>query len=150
MKKIITAVMILVVALVVLTGCKKNATVYYLNFKPEADTAWQALAKEYEKQTGIKVNVVTAAEGKYEETLTSEMNKSSAPTLFQISGLVGYDVWKEYCLDLKDTNIYKQFFRFQEIYFHLFQNLRRLFLKYSLIKCSVLTLCINDFVFLNN
>lgn len=108
MKKIITAVMILVVALVVLTGCKKNATVYYLNFKPEADTAWQALAKEYEKQTGIKVNVVTAAEGKYEETLTSEMNKSSAPTLFQISGLVGYDVWKEYCLDLKDTDIYKQ------------------------------------------
>lgn len=108
MKRIITAVMILVVSLVILTGCKKNPTVYYLNFKPEADSAWQKLAKKYEDTTGIEVNVVTAAEGKYEETLTSEMNKSSAPTLFQISGLVGYDVWKEYCLDLKDTAIYRE------------------------------------------
>lgn len=108
MKRIITVVMILVVGLVVLTGCKNKATVYYLNFKPEADSAWQKLADKYEKETGVTVNVVTAAEGKYEETLTSEMNKSSAPTLFQISGLVGYDVWKEYCLDLKDTAVYKE------------------------------------------
>lgn len=108
MKRIITAVIVLVLGLVVLTGCKKKATVYYLNFKPEADSAWQKLADKYEEETGITVNVVTAAEGKYEETLTSEMNKSSAPTLFQISGLVGYDVWKEYCLDLKDTDVYKE------------------------------------------
>lgn len=109
MKKIITAVIVLFLMVVVLVGCdRKGGGVYYLNFKPEADAAWQKLAKEYEKQTGVSVKVVTAAEGKYEETLTSEMNKSSAPTLFQISGLVGYDVWKEYCLELSDTDVYKE------------------------------------------
>ena len=36
------------------------------------------------------------------------MNKSSAPTLFQISGPVAYETWKDYCLDLKDTAIYKE------------------------------------------
>ena len=32
MKRIITVVMVLILGLVVLTGCKKKATVYYLNF----------------------------------------------------------------------------------------------------------------------
>ena len=36
-------------------------SVYYLNFKPEADEAWQALAKTYTEQTGVPVTVVTAA-----------------------------------------------------------------------------------------
>ena len=106
MKKIITAVTVLVLTLVALAGCDRSTGVYYLNFKPEADAAWQKLAKEYEKETGVSVKVVTAAEGKYEETLTSEMNKSSAPTLFQINGLVGYNVWEEYCLDLSDSKVY--------------------------------------------
>ena len=79
-----------------------------MNFKPEADKAWIDLAKKYTEETGVKVTVVTAAEGKYEETLTTEMNKSSAPTLFQINGPVAYETWKDYCLDLKDTNLYKE------------------------------------------
>ena len=40
-------------------------SVYYLNFKPEADEAWQALAKTYTEQTGVPVTVVTAASGTY-------------------------------------------------------------------------------------
>ena len=55
--------------------------VYYLNFKPEADEAWQALAKAYTDETGTEVTVVTAASGQYETTLQSEMAKSDAPTL---------------------------------------------------------------------
>ena len=35
--------------------------VYYLNFKPEQDEQWQALAKSYTEQTGVPVTVVTAA-----------------------------------------------------------------------------------------
>ena len=76
--------------------------VYYLNFKPEQDEAWQNLAKAYTEETGTDVTVVTAASGQYETTLQSEMAKSDAPTLFQVNGPVGLKNWKDYCYDLKD------------------------------------------------
>ena len=82
--------------------------VYYLNFKPEADEAWQNLAKAYTEETGVDVQVVTAASGQYETTLQSEMAKSDAPTLFQVNGPVGLKSWKDYCYDLKDSDIYSQ------------------------------------------
>ena len=85
-----------------------TGSVYYLNFKPEADAQWQELAKIYEEETGVKVTVVTAASGQYETTLKSEMGKSEAPTLFQVNGPVGLASWKDYCADLSDTEIYKQ------------------------------------------
>ena len=82
--------------------------VYYLNFKPEQDEAWQNLAKAYTEETGTDVTVVTAASGQYETTLQSEMAKSDAPTLFQVNGPVGLKNWKDYCYDLKDSDIYSQ------------------------------------------
>lgn len=82
--------------------------VYYLNFKPEADEAWQNLAKAYTEETGTAVTVVTAASGQYETTLQSEMAKSDAPTLFQVNGPVGLKNWKDYCYDLKDSEIFSQ------------------------------------------
>ena len=82
--------------------------VYYLNFKPEADQAWQSLAATYTEQTGVEVKVVTAASGDYENTLTAEMGKSSAPTLFQCGNQQGLETWKDYCLDLSDTDVYKE------------------------------------------
>ena len=82
--------------------------VYFLNFKPEQDEAWQNLAKAYTEETGVPVTVQTAAEGTYEQTLTSEMNKTDAPTLFQVNGPVGLAKWEDFCKDLKDTEIYKQ------------------------------------------
>ena len=82
--------------------------VYYLNFKREADEAWQNLAKAYTEETGTEVTVVTAASGQYETTLQSEMAKSDAPTLFQVNGPVGLKNWKDYCYDLKDSEIYSQ------------------------------------------
>ena len=84
-----------------------EGSVYYLNFKPEADDAWQALAKEYTKETGVDVTVVTAASNKYEETLMAEMSKSEAPTLFHVNGPVGLKNWKDYAMDLSDTDVYK-------------------------------------------
>ena len=84
-----------------------NGKVYYLNFKPEQDQQWQDLAKLYTEQTGVPVTVVTAASGEYENTLMSEMEKSEAPTLFQVNGPVGLKNWKDYCYDLKDTELYK-------------------------------------------
>ena len=74
--------------------------VYYLNFKPEADQAWQDLAKTYTEQTGVEVKVVTAASGEYDNTLAAEMDKDAAPTMFQ--------TWGEYALDLSDTDFVKE------------------------------------------
>ena len=83
-------------------------SVYYLNFKPEADEAWQALAKTYTEQTGVPVTVVTAASGTYEQTLTSEMDKSEAPTMFQVGNPGAVATWGEYCLDLTGTDVYNE------------------------------------------
>ena len=84
----------------------EGGKVYYLQFKPEVDEAWQAIAKEYTEATGVEVKVVTAASGTYEETLMSEIAKEDAPTLFQINGPVGYQNWKDYTLNLADTDLY--------------------------------------------
>lgn len=91
-----------------LAGCKgkdKNE-VYFLNFKPESASVYEELASIYEKETGIPVKVVTAAANNYEQTLKSEIAKSSAPTIFQVNGPVGYSSWKDYCLDIKDSKLY--------------------------------------------
>lgn len=82
--------------------------VYYLNFKPEANDAWQDLAKTYTEKTGVPVKVVTAASGEYQDTLLAEMDKSSAPTLFQCGTPSGVKTWNDYCLPLDGTPIMDQ------------------------------------------
>ena len=82
--------------------------VYYLNFKPEADAAWQKLAEDYTAETGVPVKVVTAASGTYSETLTAEMDKSEMPTLFQCGNKAGLDTWGDFCYDLTDSAVYKE------------------------------------------
>ena len=83
-----------------------TGSVYYLNFKPEQDEAWQKLAETYTAETGVPVTVLTAASGTYEETLMAEMGKTEAPTLFQVNGPVGLANWKDYCYDLSGSDIY--------------------------------------------
>ena len=80
--------------------------VYYLNFKPEQDEAWQALAKAYTDETGVPVTIVTAASNTYEETLMSEMAKSNPPTMFHVNGPIGLLNWSDYCLDLSGSDLY--------------------------------------------
>lgn len=84
----------------------KKGSVYFLNFKPEIAEIYEKIAKDYEAETGVKVKVVTAAAGTYETKLKSEISKSEAPTIFQINGPVGFQSWKDYTLDLKDTKLY--------------------------------------------
>ena len=85
-----------------------TGSVYYLNFKPEAADQWVELAKQYTAETGVEVNVVTAASGTYEDTLKSEIAKTEAPTLFQVNGPVGLANWKDYCYDLSNSAIYDE------------------------------------------
>jgi raffinose/stachyose/melibiose transport system substrate-binding protein len=88
-------------------GKKSKGEVRYLNFKPESAGVYEELAQIYEKETGVKVIIETAANNAYESTLTAKMANRNPPTLFQINGPKGYANWKEYCADLKDTELYK-------------------------------------------
>ena len=99
----------LAAGLLVSCGGKKAAapTVRYLNFKPEVAEVYQELAAAYEKETGIKVIVETAANNSYESTLMSKMATKEAPTLFQINGPKGYANWKDYCADMSGTELYR-------------------------------------------
>ncbi len=88
------------------SGNAGSGQVYYLSFKPESNPVWQELARKYTEESGVPVKVITAASGTYEQTLMSEIANIEAPTLFQINGPVGYQNWKDYCADLKDTQLY--------------------------------------------
>ena len=119
MKKTLALVLAACLCLALLAGCGNSNTpatsgsasgteaagsVYYLNFKPESDTAWQELAKQYTEETGVPVKVVTAASGQYNDTLTVEMDKAEAPTMFQCGNAGAIKTWGEFCYDLTGTD----------------------------------------------
>ncbi|WP_294353210.1 ABC transporter substrate-binding protein [uncultured Clostridium sp.] len=113
-KKLLTLGTVVAVMASTLIGCggsNKESTndkeIYFLNFKPEIADVYDKIAKDYEDETGVRVKVETAASGNYEQTLKSEMAKDDAPTIFQLNGPVGYNTWKDYCSDLKDSDLYK-------------------------------------------
>ena len=64
--------------------------------------------KQYTEETGVEVKVVTAASGEYEATLTTEMAKSSAPTMFQVGNQNALATWQDYCLDLTGTEVFNE------------------------------------------
>ena len=105
MKKLAKCLALTAAAATVMSSAAMAEGVYYLNFKPEANDAWQALAAAYTEETGVPVTVVTAASGEYETTLQAEMAKSDAPTLFQVNGPVGLKNWVDYCYDLSGSAI---------------------------------------------
>lgn len=106
MKKISVLFLFLVLICLLCSCGGKKADIYFLNFKPEVASVYEEIADAYEKETGIKLRVTTAASGTYEQTLKSEISKKEAPTIFQINGPKGYASWKDYCADLKDTELY--------------------------------------------
>ena len=106
MKKFLSLLLIAVLALSLFScGTEDKGSVYWLNFKPESDPTLQELATMYTEKTGIEVKIVTAASGTYNETLTAEMDKSEAPTMFVVGNSAAVDTWGEYCLDLTGTKI---------------------------------------------
>ena len=108
MKKLFSLLLALMLASSMLGAlAEAPVEIYFLNFKPEIATVYEEIAKAYEAATGVKVNVMTAASGTYEQTLRSEVAKADAPTIFQINGPVGLTSWKDYCLDLSGTAFYE-------------------------------------------
>ena len=110
MKKLFAMLLALVMVLSFAACGNESAgegSVYWLNFKPESDEVLKEIAAMYTAKTGVEVKVETAASGTYSETLTAEMDKSSAPTIFVVSPN-GVPTWGEYCLDLEGTPIAKE------------------------------------------
>ncbi len=109
MKKIIAMFLSVICIVILFTGCGESnkADIYFLNFKPESANVYRELAQKYEDETGIAVKVVTAAANTYEQTLKSEIAKSGAPTIFQVNGPIGYQSWKEYCLNIENSDFAK-------------------------------------------
>ncbi len=121
MKKITSIFIFAIMILSIFSSCNSNkptadntgsdggkvTEIRYLNFKPEIAEVYDEISKEYEKETGVKLIVETAASGTYESTLTARMATDEAPTIFQINGPIGYASWADYCADLSDTELYK-------------------------------------------
>lgn len=82
--------------------------VFYLNFKPEADTLWQELAARYTALTGVPVRVETASGGIYRTTLQAAMESDTPPTLFQCGNQADLVLWMNHCLDLTDTALHDE------------------------------------------
>lgn len=106
----LASILCILIALASFVSCSKSKgavqEIYFLNFKPESADTYKKIAADYEKEKGVKVKVVTAAANTYEQTLKSEIAKSEPPTIFQVNGAVGYESWKDYCADLKDSKLY--------------------------------------------
>lgn len=108
--RILVLSLALTICVLGVTSCsagKTDNSVYYLNFKPEIAEVYDKIAKDYKAETGVDLRVVTAASNTYEQTLKSEIVKSDAPVIFQINGPMGYATWKDYCLDISDSDLYK-------------------------------------------
>ena len=128
-KKLVSVLLVSAMAATMLVGCGDTATnndgtqsggttnnggdvsaeggsVYLLNFKPETDGAWQQLAKTYKEQTGVQVDVLTAAEGQYDTTLVAELAKTDAPTIFTIGSSADAATYANYLYDLSDSSLY--------------------------------------------
>lgn len=121
MKKLL-AVLLAVLMVLTLGACSSSTNenggdstssstgkVYYLNFKPEADEAWQNLAAKYTEETGVEVKVVTAASGNYDVSLQNELNKSTQElTLFQLTNDGAVSTYGDYCMDWNGTDVYNE------------------------------------------
>ena len=110
MKKALALILALILCVGMLAGCggKDEGSVYWLNFKPEADPALQEIAKTYTKETGVEVKIVTAASGTYDSTLIAELDKKDAPTLFNVGNVGAVKTYGEYCYDLTGTPVFNE------------------------------------------
>ncbi|MFT8347369.1 ABC transporter substrate-binding protein [Clostridium saccharoperbutylacetonicum] len=81
------------------SGSGKTIRVYQL--KVEINDALQELAKKYEAEKGVKVEVTSVGGGAdYGASLKAEFQKGTEPDIFMIQGAGDYDTWKHKIDDL--------------------------------------------------
>ena len=101
MKKVLS----LVLAMALLLGLSSAALadVTLMNNKVEIDAALKEYAALYEAETGVKVIINTVGGGAdYQGQIKAERASGNMPDIFVIEGVGGYEVWKEFILDLSD------------------------------------------------
>lgn len=112
-KKVLATIAAATVACGMLTGCggasnsssAGNKTVNICQLKVEINDQLQSLAKKYEEETGVKVNVNSVGGGAdYGATLKAEFQKGTEPDIFMIQGRGDYDVWKHKIDDLSSES----------------------------------------------
>ncbi|WP_244835493.1 ABC transporter substrate-binding protein [Clostridium sp. BJN0001] len=117
-KKIFSLLMAASLAMGTLAGCGSQTnsagkdssadsdsgkTVKVFQLKVEINDALQKLAKEYEKETGVKIDITTVGGGAdYGAALKAEFQKGTEPDLFMIQGAGDYNVWKDKIDELTD------------------------------------------------
>ena len=84
-------------------GSGKTIKIYQL--KVEINDALQNLAKKYEEETGVKVEVTSVGGGAdYGASLKAEFAKGTEPDIFMIQGRGYYNVWQHKIDDLSDQS----------------------------------------------
>lgn len=81
------------------SGSGKTVKVFQL--KVEINDALQELAKKYEQEKGVKVEITSVGGGAdYGASLKAEFQKGTEPDIFMIQGAGDYDTWKHKIDDL--------------------------------------------------
>lgn len=80
---------------------KKDVTIKVFQFKVEIAEALGKLAAEYEKETGVKVEIETHGGGEdYSALLKAELAAGEEPEIFNSSGWAGFDPYVDRATDL--------------------------------------------------
>jgi raffinose/stachyose/melibiose transport system substrate-binding protein len=99
MKKIIALALTLQLALAMFPAANavQDVTVTMFQLKVEIDSALQAFAAAYnESHPGVTVKIETLGGGAdYGGALKAKLQAGQMPTLFNIEGKGGYDLWKD-------------------------------------------------------
>ncbi|WP_288222258.1 ABC transporter substrate-binding protein [uncultured Clostridium sp.] len=115
MKKVLATVLAVSMLTSVFVGCSSNSNkngndtnnsdgdkvVKVFQLKVEINDALQQLAKKYEEETGVKVEVTSVGGGAdYGAALKAEFQKGSEPDIFMIQGAGDLEVWSHKVDDL--------------------------------------------------
>ncbi|BBI35898.1 ABC transporter substrate-binding protein [Cohnella abietis] len=82
---------------------KKNVTIKMFQFKVEIAEQLQLLVNEYEKETGVKIQIETVGGGAdYGAALKAKFNSGDKPDIFNNGGFSDLNLWLENLEDLSD------------------------------------------------
>jgi raffinose/stachyose/melibiose transport system substrate-binding protein len=110
-KRAVSLLLVGILFVCLLAGCgrQEDTTVtelYIYNSKGENAQQFEALAKEYEAASGIKVKVVTIGSGTdHMATLRAEINSKNPPDIFTVQSITELQEWKdgEIVVDFSDS-----------------------------------------------
>ncbi|SFD23419.1 ABC transporter substrate-binding protein [Clostridium uliginosum] len=123
MKKTLSTVLVASLLLGTVVGCSSSnsgktakaaggdKTIKIFQLKVEINDALQKLAKKYEEEKGVKVEVTSVGGGAdYGASLKAEFQKGTEPDIFMIQGAGDYKVWEHKIDDLSAESWCKKAF----------------------------------------